>query len=996
MEPILKCIARAYANRYPNLSDICFLFPNKRCGKFFIKYLKENCHYRGKVITKTISEFVKEISGKEEAGRIEQLFTLYDSYLHINRRKLEEGEKLETDFDAFRNWGETIISDFNGVDQYMVNVDEIFKNVKDYRKITTNFLTDAQKEVLKEYFGHEYFGPSDSFWKMFEDESNLSSLKRKFIDLWQILAPLYHEFTDRLSKKGLSTPGRIYRDAAEIVKEKTEASIKYKKVVVFGFNALNEAERTIFRELKKFSGYEGYDDFIDFIWDATGPVLTNTQNSASKFINSNKKYFKTAEWIENAIKESNSDHYPEIKIISSPSNSWQSKIASNIIREKLREDKEFFNEAETVLVLPDESLLINVLYSMPDELEDINLTMGYSFRQTGVAAFMGLIRRLYANMRESKGEKMFFNKDVKLLLSHPYSFILFEDKEIESFIDYINRFHKITLSNEEINKFIKDSDILFNLPDKDGSPESIFMFIGNLFDKIEGKISLQADDISTSGFELSHIQIYRKHIQKLRDSLLCHQVKLTTLGVLYQIDRLVSQEMIGFRGEPLRGFQIMGMLETRGLDFKEVIIMSMNEGLMPKRSKVKSFIPETIRREFGLPPSRYSEEIFAYYFFRLISRAEKVTLIYDGRSGVGMQKGGESRYLLQLRHFVGAEKIMEESWKFNLQPRSSKDASIEKNEYIKLLVNRFKEDGSTSKNLSSSSLNNYRECQVKFFLRNVMDLNPDPEDSDFINAITVGDIVHEIMMELYLEKADQKKFLKNPYIITKEGLKKHLDDKNRVWNLICRKINSYHYKLDSSELNKPLPISAEIVARQIQKQIEEIIKHDMTLTPFKLYGCEISENIKIKIAGGEEVNFRFAIDRLDKINYKGEERLRIVDYKTGQRKRTAKSFEEVLNGDYNSEQIFQLFTYAWLLQQYDIEGKENVITEIYFVPDFIASKPGLPKIGKKLVEDYGDYSEEFSIGIEEMISDIFNSPLFREAPNIERCLKCPFRRVCCK
>ena len=994
MKPILKCIAEAYNARYSDLKNICFLFPNKRCGVFLKNYLEELKIPSKKLpFIKTISEFTSDLSNLEEAGKIEAIFLLFNCYKRIMTKN--EGLDPESiEFESFRSWGETVISDFNTVDQNLVDPSEIFKNIKNYREISTNFLTDNQKEVLKEYFGYVDFSDSDSFWKNFQNLENISAIKNRFINLWQILAELHDVFLQSLEKKQKSTTGGIYRRSVERLMEKGRELLPYKKIVVFGFNALNGAERKLFSLLKEFKGYQSFDDFADFIWDATGPVLSDPDNPSARFITSNKKHFPAPDWILEKLKESDNPYFPDIRIISSPSNTIQSKIAGEVLRDYKSNKQESAPYSEIVLVVPDESLLVNTLYSIPEEFQDINLTMGYPFRQTGVASFMSILRRVYSTMRQSKGQILFFNKDLRLLLSHPYASQIFSAKEIESIFDYISLYHKITITFEEIKDKLPEADPLFLLPLKNSDSKEVFNYLDVLFEYLINNFK-QKEEGNLEAFELCHIKEYYRHIKILETSMEEYGISMKPINIFFMIERLVASVKIGFEGIPLHGLQIMGTLETRGLDFKDVVIVSMNEGLMPRRSRAKSFIPENIRKGYGLPPSRYSEDIFAYYFYRLISRADKATLIYDSRIGGGLKRGGISRYLLQLKHFGDNIKISEENYNFHLKATHTHVCDMPKTEEIKDLIKFYQSsDGVKRKNLSASSLNTYRECQVKFCLKYLFNLNPDPELGDFLDAITIGNILHDVMMRLYLDDKSQRKLLKNPVTISSGMIKEMINNKDLIYSLIRRKINKDFYRYDNSDLDKPLPEASAIVAEQLLEQVLAILEYDMKLAPFRLYGCEISEKMELTLSSGRKVNFSFAIDRLDEILVEGKPRLRIVDYKTGMRKREANSLEEVLKGDYRSEQIFQLFIYALLLQYHDVPGKQDVLTEIYFVPDLIAETGGLPKIGKQPVKSYKEFASEFEKGVFEMIEGLFENDSFSCSSNPNDCCHCDFRKVC--
>lgn len=990
MQPFLRTIAREYSSRYSSLKSVCFLFPNKRCGIFLKKYLAEfgiSSDQLPHILT--ISEFMAQIARKTEANRIVQLFVLFNAYKEL----IDDDSSIE--FDTFRGWGETVISDFNTVDMAMADPTEVFKNVKDYRTITSNFLTEEQKDVMREYFGVEDFDDSSSFWKNFNEPEKDTPLKQRFLNLWQILAPLHHKFVETLHSEGYGSSGSIYRAAAEKILENNKNTFPYKKIVVIGFNALTEAERLVFKGMRDMEGFPGYDSFTDFIWDAAGPFLNGENVTASKFVKYNMQHFPMPEWLQKLLHNEKTNEYPEICIISSPSLSSQAKVAGELLKSYISpQNKSLIDDSQVALILPDESLLSNTLYSIPEEIGTVNLTMGFSLRQTPISSFLSILRRVFLTARENLDDIVFYVKDLRILFSHPYSQILFNNADIASLLEFLNRFHKISVSLSQIAEYIPEAPIYLKFPSKKEKGEDIFIFLDKIFTRLLDKISSMEPD-STENEDISQITIYADYVKSLEEAVLKYSIEATPLSVMLMADRLISNEKIGFEGEPLYGLQVMGTLETRSLDFRHIIVMSMNEGKMPRRTAASTFIPASLRNAYGLPPARYAEEIFSYYFYRLISRAEKVTLIYDGRAVSGM-RGGVSRYIMQLRHFAPEEKILEVDWQYRLKNRQKFNASFEKTPEIFERTQVFSLDNENRKNFSASSLNTYRECQVKFFLQNLLDLNSDPERGDFMNSIEIGNVLHDSMMALYLPISLQRKLLKNPVVITKDFLENILSHREIIKNEVTRSINRIYYFEKENPVKEIESGVTQIIADQISQLIEEIIRYDITLTPFNLYGCEISENLKVKLKSGRIVNFRFAIDRLDEITIDGNPHLRIVDYKTGGRKRYAKSLEEVFNGGYESEQLFQLFTYAWLLGKLNVKGWEDVVTEIYFVPDLIEGKRGLPEIAKEKVESFRPYIEEFSNRLEAMIESVFESPIFTENQNAVSCTNCTFKSFCRK
>jgi len=1000
MIPFLKSIARGYASRYPDLSEFCFLFPNKRSGTFFLKYLKEECgnHLVIAPEVKTITEFVADISGRVVASRLDMIFLLYHCYRELRGLSATEmgDEEDLADFDSFRGWGETVISDFNEIDQYLVDADAVFKNVKDYREITSNFLTDEQKEVMAEYFGRTDSGDSSGFWKNFEtDEENLSDVKKKFLYLWRSMSPLYEALNSKLAVRGIASSGGAYRLAVENLRSSGRDCLPFKKIVAVGFNALSASEAALFSEMRDFDGYPGYDSFCDFFWDATGPVLSEGINSASRFVKANIKAFPSPQWAFPALEQSDVVSLPDLKIVASPSNSAQVKIAGLILadmRKKLSSKE--ISEARVAVVLPDENLLLPMLYSLPEGMGSVNLTMGYPLKLTSVVPFVRQLRLLYRNRRLTGESAAFYHKDLRLFLSHPFSHAVFGTAAVNHLIGFMDSHHKAVLSLDDINVFSHDAAEMLDFSILDTNPDKAIELLDSILSKVIKALPDNGSGMMKSRLEIDHIEVYRDALRRLSDLLDEYKIRATPHAVYHLVDKLLSGSSVGFEGEPLTGLQIMGTLETRSLDFDHLIILSMNERIMPLRARTRSFIPDSLRHAFGMPPSNYAESIFAYYFYRMISRAKDVTMIYDARTGGGLRSGDVSRYVLQLRHLFAKGVLQEQGWKFQLSGKMPYDPAVEKSDDIKERLKDFMSGCEKSKNFSASALNTYRECQVRFFYQYVMGINTDPDKSEFIDAIGVGNILHALMEHIYLPENMRKKYLDVPMMINKETLESLIADKDRLLHITTRIVNKEHFRLSDDKLDTPLSGAAEIVGRQIIDQAIRVMKRDIRIAPFKIYGCEIKETIPILLKSGKVVNFKFAIDRLDEIMVDGKPRMRIVDYKTGRIKLEADSMEEVLNGDYRSEQVFQLLTYAWLLDKLSKPCGNDVRLEIYDVPRIFKFEENLPKIGGETISSYKDCSDEFSKGIEEMIESVFSDARFEAAEDERTCGMCRLRMLC--
>lgn len=998
MIPFLKSVAKAYSSRYSDLSEFCFLFPNKRSGTFFLKYLKEESgkHTILAPEIKTITEFVADLSGRVVASRLDLIFMLYECYCELrNISPSDDPEKGAEDFEQFRNWGETVISDFNEVDQYLADPEIVFKNIKDFREISTNFLTEEQRSVMNEYFGRSETGDPSKFWRNFDkEEEHLSEVKRSFLYLWRSLLPLYDALNEKITSRGLISSGGAYRLAVENLTEKGRDLLPYKKIVAIGFNALSGAEASLFMQIRDFDGFHGFDDFADFFWDATGPVFSSGINSASLFVKTNQKNFPSPQWALPALALSDSSAMPKLKVVASPSNSAQVKIAGSILgnlRQRLTSEE--ISQAKVAVVLPDENLLLPMLYSLPDGMGDVNLTMGYPLRLTSVIPFVRLLRLLNRNRKRSGDSVSFYHRDLRLFLSHPFSHASFGTSGINQLIGYIDKHHRTTVSLEEIYNFIPSGSEILDMPSDTVSGKEAVHFLDSVLNKVMESLPENGTEMMKSRLERDHIQIYRDALRRLGELLDEYNVPTNLNTVFHLADRLLAGTTVGFEGEPLTGLQVMGTLETRSIDFDHLIILSMNERIMPLRARSKSFIPDSLRHAYGMPPSNYAESIFAYYFYRMISRAKEVTLIYDARSGGGLRSGDVSRYILQLRHLFAPDSIEEQKWKFILSGKDEYDPSVEKSDDIKKRLDEYMKVGSGAKNFSASALNTYRECQVKFFYQNVIGINTDPEPSDFIDAIGVGNILHAMMEHLYLPEDMRKKYLEIPVLIQKDTIESLISDRENLKRLTTRLINELHYNLPEDKLDTPLSGASEIVGRQILEQAVRVMRRDKDLAPFKIYGCEIKKTLRIPLKSGRTVNFKFAIDRLDEIMVNGKPQLRIVDYKTGKIKLDAQSMDEVFKGDYRSSQVFQLLTYAWLLCK--MTGKtEDVRMEIYDVPKIWRKEENLPKVENIPITSFKECEEEFSVGMEKMINSVFDGEVFEAAVNEDECSLCRLRMLC--
>ncbi len=1021
MKPFLQSIAEQYLKRYSDLSEFMFVFPSKRSGTFFSKYLaealKDNQVILAPAIT-TISELVQSLSGRILDSRIDLLFTLYKSYLDLFEGK-DCTSNPPVSFDSFRAWGDVVISDFNDVDLYCVDAREVFKNVKDFREIETDYLTDEQREVMEEYFGTSVYAEHfERFWRAFEyeaesEDKRSTDVRHRFMMLWEILWPLYEKFNARLEKEGLAYSGRTYLLALDEVREKGLELFKCRRIVFVGFNALSKAEWMLFRELKKLKCDAGcgIEPFADFFWDCSSPLLQDTTCSASKFILKDIKQFPSPDWVDMTASDV-SNHVPEFCIVSSPSNSLQSKIIGSeikkIISKRRLEESDSIDMNRMAIVLPDENLLLPVLYSLPKNL-DVNLTMGFSLRLSSVYSFVQLLRRLQAHQRGNGEETEFLASDVISLVSHPFMLLVNGNEQIMRLKGYVGKLRKFTLTRSEIERFCSTSKSIFEPLDKRCSYRQAARYLVDALSLC--RRYLVKDSSSTQinvKIDRDFIDIYCDALRRMEAAVDAHSIEMDYRTFFHLTDRLLGGETVNFEGEPLSGIQIMGLLETRCLDFDQIIIPSMNERIFPRRQKVRSFIPASLRKAYGLPIAGYDESIFAYYFYRLVGRANCVTLLYDSRTG-GLKNGDPSRYIQQLRYLYGGTHVKEEEYRFKMGKTDSRIYSFIKTEETMKILNSYRIPG--NKAFSASTLMKYLSCPLQFYYEKILGLKPKEELQEGLDPIMIGNILHKSLLEVYLPPEKQQKYLDQGEIFTGERIDQILEDRNRIFEIVRTNVIKELFQGSEDLEMMALSTDMEMMAQMLAKQVINVLKRDKTITPFVIHGLEFSEESILTLSDGSKVNFTCTIDRMDTPHMdKGDSMCRIVDYKTGDVHATAFTSEDVYTAAYCAKHFFQLQLYANLHNFVTGDLARPIAMAVYNIPkilkaDFKSDGVKIPKLSNKLVanhlvfdleeEDDLKFNQQFMQRVKETVEEILDPDVpFRNTEDETTCTYCKFRGLC--
>lgn len=983
IQPFLHQVARAFADTPPaDLASHCFVFPNKRSATFFRHYLRQVVAGKGGDAVPyiepefiDISSFVARFSTLAEASRYESLFTLYNCYRQIN----SSIRGVDLSFDRFLFWGEMLISDFNDVDRYLVNPDHLFTNIRRLKEIGSTYLTPEQIEIIRRYWGADagqLIDETHRFWTHIDN--NKSKSAPRFKQLWEVLGPLYHSYISELEKKGLTTNGRLYRIAAEssgIPPAINGAS----KISFIGFNVLTTAELKLFRKLKAAA-------VASFFWDFNSPALKAVDNKAGRFIRKNMEEFPPPEnFFEEPITT-----FPKIDIIGVPSNVGQTKMASDVISRWSAEGLVDTSPGaiNTAVVLPDEALFIPMVHSMPSSVTDMNITMGFPMRYSPVAAVMNSIFTMQRNARRKGGRVVsYFFDDIRHLLSMPLiqSISPRTAADVETLIRQKRIYHFDLPSIQQVAAELMP---LFQpLPNNASADQSL-----DYIKSITAFLSASLSDLDI--MQQCQLRSYDDAVDSLVAAMHESDISMDAFTFLSLVSRAVRRDAVSFVGEPLRGLQVMGMLETRALDFENIVILSMNERIFPRKHYSRSFIPDLLRRAFGMATTDFQESIFAYYFYRLISRASRVSLIYDSRSVGGVRSSEMSRYITQLLYLFPEARARLIGAQLSRPSISSGITSVKKTPAVMdRLLNYTRPDSNW--NLSASSINTYIDCPLKFYLQYVERYNPDQEITDYVDYGTYGNIVHEVMEKLYkIPMVDGR-----PAIITQAFINKTIHPSDTTLDkLIHAAINRNFNKINEPDQYRDLVGETLILGRIIKANIVDLLKIERDLwTPFTIIDTERRVYYKLPVNNSLTVNIKQIIDRIDAISdpdAPSGQRIRIVDYKTGSDDLSTTSVDRMfLPSDKRPKAMAQLLFYChvYSLREKLNEPIQPLIIKMQKIYEGITPL----KIDRTPILDYRTLIDEYLGHFNRVVEDIFNPEIpFLPAVNDHACKFCNFKSLC--
>lgn len=951
-KPFLYSVAETYLKEFGNnLHHVRFVFPNRRAGVFFQKYL-------GQLIEKpiflpeitTISDFIHSLSDIEKADQLDLLFRLFHIYNQHSSGK-------ET-FDEFYFWGNVLLNDFDEIDKFYVDAEKLYSNMVALKEIDAAFsgLEKEQEEAIK------------AFWLNFQEHKQ-PELKELFLKNWAILYPVYSRFKKALLDDKTGYEGMVYRWVVDHL-PLLEAQDNNKTIVFAGFNALNHCEEVIFdffRNAKK----------AQFCWDYTKSPYMNDENQAVTFM---KKYTKRYPQKENLHLEF--EPVVELNTISVPSVTGQAYLSHHLLKDKLNHSPEELTKS--VLILSDESLLINTLYSLPNEISALNITMGYPIKSSIALGLLNTLVKLQRNKRLSKNSIAYYSQNVQDLLSHEWIKLLDNKGIRKPILNKIVHQNLVYWSPEE-NVSAPLYGLLFL---RKVSTSNYVLWMIEVFELLLDKLVIEEDqdaEIITKNEDA--IGMLEKEIlffiitvlTRLSTQIKKFKEEISSDILARIIKRTVENQTIPFEGEPLSGFQIMGVLESRTIDFEEVTFLSFNERIFPKKSPDNTFIPYNLRKGYGLTTSEYYDAMYSYYFYRLLQRAKKVTLIYN-TSQSGIYPGEPSRYLLQLKYIYRAA-IKEQSIILPFGTKSSAAISIKDNNSTRFLT---KYQINEEKYLSASAINTYIDCGLKFYFTYIKGLKEEDEVEEEIDQRVFGSIFHDAIEKLYEPFENQE--------ISKETLQK-LMHTPKIDHHLKNAMAKYYFKVEVEKVE--IKGQFLIIFNVLKKYIKKTVETDTQFTPFIYKKGEEKIVHRHSLNDDSSLFLGGFIDRVDEVN----QFTRIIDYKTGSAIKSEMSFSDIEQiftpHKRRPKYVFQTLFYMVLYKK----KYPHLITKpgIYFLRNLYRDFHWAvtQKSGKVEMDSNSPFLVEFENRLTVLLEELVSGKAeFKQTEVIENCAYCSFKTIC--
>lgn len=957
METFLKQVAHDLYNKTEgNFTKVAIVFPNKRASLFFNEYLaQESDRPIWSPTYVSISELFRQSSDLSIADPIKLVCDLYKVFQKATGSK-------ET-LDDFYFWGEMLIADFDDADKNMADTHALFSNLKDLNELMDNydFLEEGQKEALSQFF-HNF------------SINQVTELKQRFISMWNVLGDIYTEYKALLESQSIAYEGMLYR---QVIEQLDVEALPYNKYIFVGFNVLNKVEHTLFKKLNEAGK-------AMFYWDYDTFYLNKTPHEAGEFIRRNLRDFPSelpASFFDNL------NQPKEVTFIESPTENGQVRYLPQWIRENLTSQ-----EKETAVVLCNEALLQPVLHALPDNVKHINITMGFPLSQTPAYSFVNALMELHTSGYNPNNGRYLF-AEVISVLKHPYTRQLSPEAEkLEQTLTRDNRFYPLPSELKQDNVL----ELLFT-PRRNNL--DLCSMLSEALKEVAVIYQQQAASHSDAFDQLYRESLFKTYTLVNRFHTLIESKELNVQAGTFQrlLTRVMSSSSIPFHGEPAIGMQVMGVLETRNLDFRHLIMLSVNEGQLPKAGGDSSFIPYNLRKAFGMTTIDHKIAVYAYYFYRLMQRAEKVTLVYNTATD-GINRGELSRFMLQFLIEWGYP-VLRKQLEAAQSPQSSAPIIIEKTpDVMERMKSVFDIRNNPKALISPSALNCYLDCPLKFYYKYIALLSAPDEVTADIDSAKFGSIFHYAAEHIYKDLTAHGK------LISRENLETLLKDEVRLQTYVDNGFKELFFNLPPNEQPEYNGIQL-INSAVIVKYIQQLLRNDLRYAPFTFVGSEqrIFENIEIYTPSG---NIQSRIGGIiDRIDSKGES-LRIVDYKTGGDADTPANVQSLFIPDKKrSNYVFQTFLYASIVCKKLREKNDSrlVAPALLYIHRAASEnyspviQMGEPRKPKEPVDNFAQYEGDFRENLKTLLEDIFNPDIsFTQTEIEDKCAYCDFRALCKK
>ena len=833
------------------IADIIIILPNKRAKVFLVEALKNQIeHTIFSPEISSIEDFLQEISGIRALDSIELLFEFYTVYLSITDKQKQEP------FENFANWAKTVLQDFNEIDRYLLEPDKVLKYLENIKEI--------------------------EHWSV---ERNKTALIEKHLAFWKLLPSYYQELYNYLLHKNVGYQGLIYREAVANLSHFTSAT-NNKKYIFAGFNALNQAEERIIQHLLSLDKAAVY-------WDIDEVFLKDSYHDAGLFVRKFKNewpYYKTHpfNWIATDYSQDKNIH-----IIGTPKTIGQAKIVGSII-ENIQNASENESLKNVAVVLGEEGLLVPVLYALPSSVSALNITMGYSSKNNPAQILVAKLFKMHTNaLKRNPTNYVFYYKDVLDILNHP---LIEPYSNTKKLVTIINSNNFTFITHKKLIELSDSKNELFLLIFQQWNTTSlnVLEIISEILLYVKAHLSTESEDEKiTNAFVFSIFKVVNKLITFYSNEQTFDSIE--TLQAIYK--QVVDVAEVSFEGEPLNGLQIMGVLESRVLDFETVIITSVNEGTFPAGKSMNSFIPYDVKRELGLPTYKEKDAIYTYHFYHLLQRAKTIYILYNTEAD-GIDGGEKSRFITQLLVEQQAKHtVVEKIFNADVPALAFSPTIVPKSDKVLL---RLKEI-CTEKGFSPSSLTAYIRSPLLFYFQRILRISEVDEVEENIAVNTLGTIIHRTLEVLYLPFVNQNN-------LTEANIK------SCIVQIDEQVLAQFKVIYKEGEIKKGRNLLAFEVAKRnvhnfLKLELEAIQKGDEIKILALEYECSrILNHANLPFP----VLIKGNVDRIELRNGK----VRIIDYKTGKVEKkdvTLKSFDG-LTSDLKNEKIIQILAYAFMYQ----------------------------------------------------------------------------------